>query len=148
VFGPLQPAWHDYAAVVPAFLAAALHGRPLPVHGDGTQSRDFTFVDSVCEVVTRAAVDRVVSDIPVNLAFGSRISLLDVIDVLQDLLGHPLEVDHLPARAGDVRHTQADNSRLRELFPDITPVSLRDGLASTIEWFRTQPDEGPSPAPR
>lgn len=147
VFGPLQPPWHDYAAVVPAFLSAALHGRPLPVHGDGTQSRDFTFVGTVCEVLTEAVLRRVVSDTPVNLAFGSRTSLLDMIVVLEELLGRAVEVEHLPTRAGDVRHTQADNSRLRELFPDVTPVSLEEGLATTVEWFRTQPDEAPSPRP-
>ncbi len=145
VFGPLQPAWHDYAAVVPAFLSAALHGRPLPVHGDGTQSRDFTFVGTVCEVLTDAVLRRVVSDTPVNLAYGTRTSLLEMIAVLEEQLGRPLEVEHHPTRAGDVRHTQADNSRLRDLFPDVHPTPLADGLAATVDWFRSQPDEAPLP---
>jgi UDP-glucose 4-epimerase len=88
-----------------------------------------------------------VSDTPVNLAFGSRTSLLDIVAMLEDLLERPLTVEHLATRPGDVRHTQADNTRLRELFPEVTPVSLREGLSSTIEWFRTQPDEAPNPRP-
>ena len=77
VFGPNQPAGHVYAAVIPVFIDAALHGRPLPVHGDGTQSRDFTYVDTLCSVVTDAIARRVTSDEPVNLAHGGRVSLLD-----------------------------------------------------------------------
>src|SRR3954449_12227664 len=75
VFGPLQPAGHAYAAVVPAFVEAALAGRPLPVQGDGRQTRDFTFVATVAEVIASAVDRRVTSDRPVNLAFGSRVSL-------------------------------------------------------------------------
>ena len=71
VFGPLQPAGHAYAAVVPAFVSAAMEGRPLPVHGDGTQSRDFTYVDTVCTVLADAALRQVTDPQPVNLAFGT-----------------------------------------------------------------------------
>lgn len=136
VFGPMQAVGHAYAAVVPAFVSAALEGRPLPVHGEGTQSRDFTYVGTVCEVLRRAAVDQVVSTEPVNLAFGSRTSLLEMIAILEDILGHPLEREHQGRRAGDVDHTQADNARLRELFPDVTPVELQEGLETTVAWYR------------
>jgi UDP-glucose 4-epimerase len=138
VFGPLQAAGHAYAAVVPAFVDAALAGRPLPVHGDGTQSRDFTFVGSVCSVLADAVERRVASAGPVNLAFGSRVTLLQVIDELEDILGVRLERDHQPARAGDVAHSQADTSRLRTLFPDVEPVPLRTGLEATVDWFRAE----------
>ena len=87
VFGPLQPAGHDYAAVVPAFVDAALAGRPLPVHGDGTQSRDFTFVGDVVRVLADAAEHRVAHPTPVNLAFGTRTSLLELISQLEAVLG-------------------------------------------------------------
>jgi UDP-glucose 4-epimerase len=136
VFGPMQAVGHAYAAVVPAFVAAALEGRPLPVHGDGTQSRDFTYVGTVCEVLARAAVDRVTHAEAVNLAFGTRTSLLEMIDVLEGVLGHPLEREHHPRRAGDVDHTQADTTRLRELFPGVQPVGLETGLRATVEWYR------------
>lgn len=137
VFGPLQAAGHAYAAVVPAFIDAALAGRPLPVHGDGTQTRDFTFVGSVCEVLADAVERRVASPEPVNLAFGSRVALLEVIEALETELGRPLARDHQPTRPGDVAHTQADTTRLRGLFPDIEPVPFAEGLRATLDWFRT-----------
>lgn len=137
VFGPLQAAGHAYAAVVPAFVDAALRGEPLPVQGDGTQSRDFTFVDTVAAVITDAVVRRVSSPEPVNLAFGSRTSLLELIATLEAELGRPLPRQHLDPRVGDVPHSQAANDRLRALFPDVVPVELADGLHRTVEWFRT-----------
>ena len=137
VFGPLQPAGHDYAAVVPAFVEAAIEGRPLPVHGDGEQSRDFTYVGSVANVLADAAIGQIGHDQPVNLAFGSRVTLLELIAELEAILGHPLAREHQPVRPGDVRHTQADQVRFEALFPDADAVSLPDGLARTVEWFRT-----------
>jgi UDP-glucose 4-epimerase len=137
VFGPLQAAGHAYAAVIPAFVAAALAGEPLQVHGDGTQSRDFTYVDTVCSVLSDAVRRRVSSPEPVNLAFGTRTTLLDVIELLETLLGHAVKVEHTESRVGDVPHSQAANDRLLELFPDVVPVDLRTGLSATIEWFRT-----------
>lgn len=140
VFGPLQAAGHAYAAVVPAFVSSALAGEPVTVHGDGTQSRDFTFVDTVASVITDAVVRRVASSEPVNLAFGTRTSLLDVIAQLEALLGHPIERAHVESRVGDVKHSQATNDRLRALFPDVVPVDLNVGLARTVEWFRSLAD--------
>lgn len=137
VFGPLQAAGHAYAAVIPAFVSAALDGQPVTVHGDGKQTRDFTFVGSVCEVITEAVVRQVHHDRPVNLAFGGRYSLLDVLTILEDLIGEPVKRSHTEPRSGDVRDSQADQTRLRALFPSIRPVSLEDGLRRTIEWFRS-----------
>lgn len=136
VFGPLQAAGHAYAAVIPTFVAAALAGEPLPVHGDGRQSRDFTYVDTVCAVIADAVARRVSSPDPVNLAFGTRTDLLEVIALLEELLGRPLAVEHTEPRHGDVPHSQAANDRLRALFPGVAPVDLRTGLAATIDWFR------------
>jgi UDP-glucose 4-epimerase len=78
----------------------------------------------------------VTSDRPVNLAFGSRISLLDLIAELESVLGHRVEVRHADPRPGDVRASQADDSLLRALFPEIRPVPLRQGLEETVAWFR------------
>jgi UDP-glucose 4-epimerase len=136
VFGPLQAAGHAYAAVIPAFVDAALAGRPLPVHADGTQSRDFTYVGTVSEVIATAVVNRVSFADAVNLAFGERVSLLDVIDLLGELLGRELEIDFQDRRVGDVPHSQADAQRLHELFPTVEAVPLREGLQATIDWFR------------
>lgn len=139
VFGPLQAAGHAYAAVVPAFVSAALEGRPLTIHGDGTQSRDFTFVDTVTAVLTDAVLRGVAHDGPVNLAFGTRTDLLTVVELLEDLLGRDLPVEHTDPRPGDVKHSQADSALLQQLFPAVEPVELREGLRHTIEWFQSQP---------
>ena len=138
VFGPHQPAGHAYAAVIPMFIDAALHHRPLPVHGDGTQSRDFTYVDTVCAVLTDAIQRKVTSDEPVNLAYGGRVSLLDVIRAIENLVGHPLERTHTAVRVGDVPHSQAECTRLLELFGDVEPTPFEEGLAATVKWMRTQ----------
>jgi UDP-glucose 4-epimerase len=136
VYGPLQPAGHAYAAVIPAFIDAALKGEPLPVHGDGTQTRDFTYVGTVAAVITDALEKRITRDEPVNLAFGSRRTLLEAIDELEDILGRELERAHSEPRAGDVRDSQADQTTLRALFPTIEPTPFRDGLTHTVDWFR------------
>lgn len=140
VYGPLQAAGHAYAAVLPAFIDAALRGRPLTIHGDGEQTRDFTFVGTVTRVLADAVVRRVSDLEPVNLAFGTRTSLNTVVDELEGILGFRPEVEHVESRAGDVRDSQADNSRLLSHFPDVQPVPLREGLQATVDWFRTLPD--------
>jgi UDP-glucose 4-epimerase len=137
VFGPLQAAGHDYAAVVPAFVDAALAGHPVPVHGDGLQSRDFTFVGDVVGVVADAVAGGMYHPGPVNLAFGSQVTLLDLVAEIEAVLGHRLTVEHLPTRAGDVRHSQAAQDRFRSLFPRAAPAPLAAGLAATVAWFRT-----------
>ncbi|MFF3359399.1 NAD-dependent epimerase/dehydratase family protein [Streptomyces sp. NPDC002917] len=136
VYGPRQQAGHPYAAVVPTWIDAALSGSAVTVHGDGTQTRDLTCVDTVCQVITTAITDRVTSPWPVNLALGTRTSLLDLIDLLGDVLGSPLRVEHTEPRPGDVTHSQADASRLLGLFPDATAVPLREGLTRTLAWHR------------
>ena len=136
VFGPLQSASHAYAAVVPAFVSSALARKALPVHGDGTQTRDFTYVGTVASVLTDAIRRQVVDPEPVNLAYGSRVSLMQLITVLEEITGQTLELQHLESREGDVPHSQADQTRLRRLFPDVQPTPLSEGLRATVGWFR------------
>ena len=136
VFGPLQPPLHTYAAVIPAFLSAAMQGQPLPVHGDGTQCRDFTYVDTVVAVISEAINNRVSHLEPLNLAFGQRITLLEVITELETILDRPLAVEFQPSRAGDVARSQADSSALRGLFPDVEPADFAAGLRVTADWFQ------------
>ena len=144
VFGPLQPPLHTYAAVIPAFLSAAMQGQPLPVHGDGTQCRDFTYVDTVVSVIVDAIQRRVSHLEPLNLAFGQKITLLEVISELEVVLDRKLSVDFQPSRVGDVARSQADSSALRRLFPDVTPSDFAHGLRTTAGWFQsTRPwDQG------
>ncbi|MFV0258214.1 MAG: NAD-dependent epimerase/dehydratase family protein [Acidimicrobiales bacterium] len=139
VFGPLQTAGHVYAAVVPSFVDRALRGRPLVIHGDGKQSRDFTYVGTVCATIAEAVERRVTFDGPVNLAFGTQIPLLEIIDLIAAEVGTELEVEMVDPRAGDIRHSKADPTRLRSLFPDIEPVGVGRGIADTVAWFRSLP---------
>jgi UDP-glucose 4-epimerase len=121
--------------VIPAFVSAALTDRPIPVHGDGRQTRDFTYVGTVVAVLADALARRVSSPSPVNLAFGSRRSLLEVIELLEQIIGRDLPVVHSAPRAGDVRDSQADAARLLRLFPAIEAVPLEQGLRETLDWF-------------
>jgi UDP-glucose 4-epimerase len=108
----------------------------MPVHGDGEQTRDFTFVGTVTAVLADALERTVVSSDPVNLAFGTRRSLNEAVVEMERQLDQHLTIDRQPPRPGDVRHSQADHTRLLKLFPHIKPVAFEDGLAQTIEWFK------------
>ena len=144
VFGPLQRHDHAYAAVVPLFVRSVLLGEPVPVHGDGEQSRDFTFVDTVVDVLVQAVQGRVSCDTPVNLAFGNRTTVNELVALLAKVFDRPIAVTGLPARAGDVRHSQATGASVRRLFPLVEPVALETGVRRTVEWTRRS--LGPLPA--
>jgi UDP-glucose 4-epimerase len=136
VYGPGQRPGHAYAAVIPIFLDALIKGDPLPVHGDGTQSRDFTYVDTVCSVLLQSAGGRTSFPEPINLAFGTNTSLLTLIDVIAEVTGIRPRVAHSAARTGDVPHSQAANDALQAAFPTVEPVDLRTGVTRTWEWIR------------
>jgi UDP-glucose 4-epimerase len=136
VFGPLQSSGHAYAAVIPAFIHAALSGEPLTVNGDGTQTRDFTYVTTVCEAISRALEGKLVPDGPVNLALGQRVSVLDVISQLERDIGAELPVTHCPPRSGDVAHSRADSSRLLAMLPGLVHEPFDVCLARTLAWYR------------
>lgn len=137
VYGPLQAADHAYAAVVPAFLRAALRQHPLEIHGDGKQSRDFTYVGTVVDAIGRAVLAHKTSHDPVNLAFSTQTSLLDLVQIVEQELGYPLKVIHREARPGDVRHSRASDRRLQALLPELAPVDLAEGVRRTISWFQS-----------
>ena len=135
VYGPHQRAGHAYAAVIPVFIDALRSGRPVPLDGDGTQSRDFTYVGTVCRVLLAAVERRVTHAEPVNLAFGTNTTLNRLIDLLGTELGVDPAVEHHPERVGDVPHSQADSTVLRSLFPEVRAVPIEQGLAETVAWF-------------
>ena len=141
VFGPNQPTRESYPAVVPAFIAAAATGAPLPVEGDGTQTRDFTFVGDLANVLASASRRRIAQPLPVNLAFGTSNSLLDVIGRLETIFGESMEIEFLPPRIGDVKHSQASSDVFRGLFPEIIQTEFGAALEATVEWFRKHPHE-------
>jgi UDP-glucose 4-epimerase len=143
VYGPRQPVGHAYAAVVPAFVSAALQNLPLPVFGDGLQIRDFVYVDTVAEALTDAVTRGLTSPGPVNLATGDPADLLTVVRELEDVLGRPLAVEFREARPGDIRDSRADPVAFRQLFPQLVPVDRPSGLRATVAWWRTQiPEAG------
>ena len=137
VFGPKQRSDHPYAAVIPKFIYAALSETPLTIHGDGTQTRDFTFVESVCHAIHITVSESLSFDHPLNLAFGTRISLLDLVKELETILDRKLKTEHTESRAGDIVASQADTSRLHALLPSVSNFELQVGLRRTIEWFES-----------
>lgn len=136
VYGPRQKAGHVYAAVIPTFIYALLRGETVSVNGDGSHSRDFTYVGTVCRVLLDACERRLSHPEPVNLAFGTNTTLLELVARLEDAAGLPAEIHHRNPRPGDVKHSQADNAVLRSLFPEVQPITLERGLADTVAWFK------------
>lgn len=135
VYGPRQSVGHPYAAAIPIFIDAVLTGRPIAVFGSGQQTRDFTYVDDVVDVLVDAAEGRVVNDGPVNLGFGNAASVTDVIDTIGQIMGTTLSVEHRPPRTGDVLHSVSDPTLLHSLFPSVRATPLNSGLTHTIKWF-------------
>ena len=137
VFGPRQDPASEYAVVIPRFIARALRNEPLEVHGDGRQSRDFTYIDNVIEANILSGRASNVGGEVFNVGGGERISLLDIVSRLEKILGRALERRHTPSRAGDVAHTLADISKGQRLLGYTRLVSFDEGLARTVEYFRS-----------
>ena len=147
VFGPRQRPDHDYAAVIPKWIWAALHGQPLRLNGDGTTSRDFTFVDDVVSVIERATTSRMSHPSPINVAFGRSTTLREVLKSIESLVGLPVHVHEGPERAGDIRHSLNDPTLLHQCFPGIEPTAFDRGLEQTIDWLRIYAQEATSHRP-
>jgi UDP-glucose 4-epimerase len=136
VFGTRQDPESQYAAVIPRFITWALRGEPLEIHGDGTQSRDFTHIDNVVEANLLAASAAGVAGETFNVGCGSRVSLLEIIGFLEGILGRKLERRHTPLRQGDVPHTLADIGKAKRLLGYAPLVEFGEGLRRTVEYFR------------
>jgi len=134
IFGPWQRPDHDYAAVIPKWIWKLMHNQSIEVFGDGNQSRDFTYIDTVVSVLIRGLRQKVNHPNPVNLAFGSRITLNQCIDELRVKFPN-LDVNYVPERVGDVRNSQNDPTLLNSIFPQIKPVDFSEALENTYEWF-------------
>ena len=135
VFGPRQDPKSDYAAVVPKFCTALLKGESPTIFGDGGQTRDFTFIENVIEANLLAATKDVSGQV-VNVACGERISLLDLVTILNELAGTNIAPKHAPGRPGDIRHSLADISVARRVLGFEPIVSVREGLRRTLEFYR------------
>ena len=145
VFGPRQDPESLYSAVIPKFMEQALGGEPLEVHWDGRQERDFTYIENVVQANLLAAVKAGVAGQVFNIANGRTHSLLELIKILEKLLGRKLERRHTPMRAGDVRKTWADISRARKGLGFKPTVGFEDGIRRTWEFFQKEFSK-PAPA--
>ena len=134
VFGPRQDPSSPYSGVISLFTTALLEGRRPIIFGDGTQTRDFTYVANVVSGVLLACAAPNVSGEMMNLATGGRISLNDLVRVLNGIIGTNLQPIYKPSRAGDVHDSQADTSKIQKLLGYRPIVSLEDGLAATVQW--------------
>jgi nucleoside-diphosphate-sugar epimerase len=136
VFGPRQDPASQYAAVVPRFVTRMLAGRPAEVTGDGRQTRDFTYVDnavSACRLAATAGPDA--AGQAMNVGCNDRISVLDLVHLVNGLLGERIEPVFTPTRPGDVRDSQAATDRAERLIGYRPLVPVREGLAATVRWF-------------
>jgi nucleoside-diphosphate-sugar epimerase len=136
VFGPRQDPQSEYAAVLPRFILWAMRGEPLQVHGDGTQSRDFTYIDNVVEANILAGQAPDASGEAFNVGCGERTSLLEIVAMLESFLGRPLERRHSPSRSGDVPHTLADVGKAKRLMGYTPLVGFAEGFRRTVEHFK------------
>lgn len=136
VFGTRQNPNSQYAAVIPAFISGLLQDQPLRVYGDGHQSRDFTYVTNVVQGNMLAMTAPNAAGQVINLALGGRTSLLELIAHLEQISERQAQVELLPPRAGDVKHSQADITRAKDLLGFETAVEVEEGLARTLAYFR------------
>jgi nucleoside-diphosphate-sugar epimerase len=136
VFGPRQDPRSTYAAVVPLFATCCLRGEAPTVHGDGEQTRDFTFVADAVRANLAAADAAKAPGHVINVAGGRRTSLNALLAAIQALVGSRVEPRHVPPRPGDVRHSLADIGRARALLDWEPQVPLEEGLRRTIEGLR------------
>ncbi len=138
VFGPKQSPESKYAAVVPLFLRAAFQNVPLEIHGDGEQSRDFTYIDNVVLANRLSLTTPGVAGEVFNVACGERHSLLDIARSIGRLHGRELTLNHVASRRGDVRHTQASIERITERLAFRPAVGFDEGMRRTYDWFKSQ----------
>jgi len=138
VFGPRQDPKSQYAAAIPAFVTAILRDEPPVIYGDGTQTRDFTYIDNVVDANLRAArtPNKLKGDV-VNIACGTHISVNEIIEQINLLLGKNVQPRYEPPRPGDVKHSLADISRARELIGFQPTVMFQEGLRRAIEYYRS-----------
>jgi nucleoside-diphosphate-sugar epimerase len=135
VFGPRQDPTSQYSGVLSRFMLALIEGTPLTIFGDGEQSRDFTYVDNIVDQTLRACEASGASGKAFNGGTGARITLNDVVRLLQKIVGRKIPVKHEPPRAGDIRDSQADISLAKNLLGYSPIVLFEEGIKRTWEWY-------------
>ena len=142
VFGPRQNPHSDYAAVIPLFSTSMLAGRQPVVYGDGEQTRDFTFISNVVEANWKAATAQGVSGEAFNIGCGTRTSLNQLIQKLNQILGSDLKAVYQNARKGDVRNSVADVGKAQTMLGYSPATSLEQGLRHVVDWYRKDSEVG------
>ncbi len=138
VYGPRQNPSSPYSGVLTQFSSRLIRNQPIVIYGDGQQTRDFVYVGDVAQVVVDAATQASRWPAgPINVGTGTSVDLLQVVGVFSDLLGRAPQVQHEPARTGDVRDSKANVDRLHAAWGNTPQTSLRDGLHALIDWMQT-----------
>ncbi|MFA4932970.1 MAG: SDR family oxidoreductase [Candidatus Omnitrophota bacterium] len=137
VFGPRQALDDEYAVVIPKFIHCILHGEQPPVFGNGRQSRDFTYIDNVVEANILAATKDGIKHDVFNVANGKDNTILELVEILNKIIGKDILPKLLPARVGDVFKTLADISRIKEKLGFVPKKSFEEGLVDTVSYFRS-----------
>lgn len=136
VFGPRQDPKSQYAAVLPKFITAHIRGESPVVYGDGSQSRDFCYIDNVVQANLKACTAPEAPGKIFNIACGERVTLLQVLEKLAQIFGQQLETRFEDGRAGDIKHSLADIDLAREVLGYDPEVLFDEGLRRTVEWYR------------
>jgi len=135
IFGPWQRPDHEYAAVLPKWISKCMKGDEIEIFGDGEQTRDFTYVGTVINVILDCISNKVLHPEPINLAYGNNISLNQVIQLLKNNFSD-LKVKYLSSRDGDVLHSKNDPKLVQSLYPNINVEEFETSLQETINWFK------------
>lgn len=136
VFGPRQSLENEYAVVIPKFIACMLKDEPPPIHGDGKQTRDFTYVSNVVQANIKSALTPGIKCEVLNIACGKAYSVLDIVKYVNKILGKDILPKFGPVRAGDAKHTLADISKAKKLIVFKPEVGFEEGLKKAIEYFK------------
>ncbi len=136
VFGPRQSLESEYAVVIPKFITCILRGEQPPVHGDGKQSRDFTYVDNVVDANLAAAIREGASGEVFNVACGKGYDLLDLIRIINEITGKDIKPKFEDQRPGDVKHTLSDITKMKKILKIDPKVDFVLGLRKTVEYFK------------
>ena len=136
VFGPRQDPTSQYSGVLSRFMLAVIEGQPLVVYGDGEQSRDFTFIENIVDETLRACEAKGASGMVFNGGTGARITLNQVLKLLEKVTGKKIQAKYDPPRAGDIRDSQADVSLALKVLGYEPRVHFEEGLQRTWEWYK------------
>jgi nucleoside-diphosphate-sugar epimerase len=137
VFGPRQDPTSQYSGVLSRFMLAVIEGKQPVIYGDGEQSRDFTYIDNIVDETLRACESKGASGLVFNGGTGARITLNEVLKLLEEITGKKIEAKHDPPRTGDIRDSQADVTLAHKVLGYQPIVPFEEGLQRTWDWYKS-----------